>query len=77
MENVLQGIDDSDVYLDGVGAFSHNWDHHMHLLDEILNRLTNNGFTVHLLKCDWTVQESDWLGYWLTPRGLKPWRKNI
>ena len=63
MENDLWGIDDSDIYLDDVGPFSHNWEHHMHLLHEIFGRLTNNGFTVNPLKCEWAVQETDWLGY--------------
>ena len=77
MENVLQGINNSKVYLDNIGCFSNEWKHHLRLLDRVLTALQTNGFTINPRKCEWAVQETDWLGYWLTPKGLKPWNKKI
>ena len=77
MESVLAGIDDADVYIDVIGAFSQTWEHHIKLLGNISRQLRENGFTINALKCEWTIKETDWLGYWLTPRGLKPWKKKI
>jgi hypothetical protein len=77
MENILSDIEDANIYIDDVGAFSNDWDHHVNLIATILRSLHENGFTINLLKCEWAVKETDWLGYWLTPQGLKPWKQKI
>jgi hypothetical protein len=77
MENELSGIKYAAVYIDDVDAFSNDWDHHVNLIAKILWRLHENGFTINPIKCEWVVKETDWLSYWLTPRGLKPWKMKI
>jgi putative transposase len=71
MENVLSDIKDAVIYIDDVGAFSNDWDHHANFLATILRQLRENGFTINPLKCEWATKETDWLGYWFTPQGLQ------
>jgi hypothetical protein len=58
-------------------CFSSTISHCIHTLDLTLNGLEQKGFTVNPSKCKWAAQETDWLGYWLTPTGLTPWSKKL
>ena len=65
MKNMFRDVEDAKVYIDDIGAYSHSWEHCVTLLHIILTKLQDNGFTFNPLKCDWAIQETDWLGYWL------------
>jgi Reverse transcriptase (RNA-dependent DNA polymerase) len=77
MEDLFRNFNEVDVYIDDVRFFSKDWTTHCASLSTVLNVLETNEFTVNPAKCEWAVQETDWLDYWLTPVGLKPWKKKI
>ena len=77
MHSVLDDIDGIEFYMHDIGVFVPTWTDHLSLLSTVLGCLENVGFTINPLKCEWAVQETDFLGHWLTPVGVKPWRKRV
>ena len=77
MEDLFHAMEQIDVYINDVGVFDHTWEDHLQSLEKTLSILQEHNFTANPLKCKWGVKKTDWLGYWLTPQGPKPWKKKI
>jgi hypothetical protein len=71
MEDLLRQFEEADVYI------SNEWSNHFASLLKSLALLEHDNFMINPLKCEWGIKETDWLGYWLTPTGLKPWKQKI
>ena len=76
MTQVLDGLD-VDLYMDDIAILSETWDEHIDLLQQILQRLQDAGFTINPMKCEWVIEETDFLGHWMTPDGIKPWKRKV
>ena len=78
MEELFQDmLHEIEIFIDDIGIFSNTWEEHLDTIEKVLNRLQENDFTINPRKCEWAVKETDFLGHWMTPQGLKPWKKKI
>jgi hypothetical protein len=77
MGKIFRDATEVEVYIDDIGISLDSWEQHLAVLCIVLQKTQENGFTVNPLKCECAVKAIDWLGHWLTPTGLKPWKKNI
>ncbi len=63
------------INLDGVGAICKTLERRMQILNKILSQLEAND--INFIKFGWDIKGTDWLRYWQTPTGLKPWKKRV
>ena len=62
-----------DCFIDDIEIFSHSsFADHLCKVHQVLLRLERNCFTVNPLKCGWATTTTEYLGFLLTPDGIKP-----
>jgi transposase InsO family protein len=66
------------AYLDDIAIFSDGtYEDHLAKLDIVLQRLEDHGLQVNGRKSHWAVEEVEYLGFILTPKGVRPQPKKI
>lgn len=72
MEKVVHGIHNVLVYIDDLLLHSETHEQHLQLLDQLLGRLEAHQIKMNLEKCVFGAKEVSYLGFHLTPEGVKP-----
>lgn len=77
MKDILKDLV-MDMYIDNCGIFTKGISkEHLALVDQVLKQLSNNGMKCNPLKCNWTVKETNFLGYWMTPTGVESMKEKL
>ena len=74
-EKILHGLD-CVIYINNIRIWSNRlYLHHLAQVMHVLARLHGAGLKTNPLKCEWTVEQTDFLGYWMTPEHCQPMKK--
>lgn len=75
----MEGLEDFiRAYLDNILIITKgSYADHLEKVAEVLDRLNRAGLQVNLPKSKIAVQELEYLGYWLTPKGIRPMVKKV
>jgi putative transposase len=77
MEELLHGIDNVIVYIDDLLIRSRSHEHHLSILDIVMTRLSENNMKINVSKCFFCNTEVSYLGFRLTPQGIKPGKDKL
>jgi transposase InsO family protein len=78
MADILGDLDFCRVYMDDILIVSSGtFDDHMHKLSIVLKRLEDRGFRANVRKCFFAQDAIEYLGYYLTRKGIHPQPKKV
>jgi hypothetical protein len=77
METVLRNIKNVLVYIDDVLLHTATDNEHLQVFENVFERLHQNHLKVNLDKCVFGNREVSYLGFMLTPEGIKPGQNKV
>ena len=77
IENILQNLPHTCVYLDDILVTGKNESEHIKNLEEVLIHLEKAGLRLKKQKCSFMLPSVDYLGHSITPEGLQPTKEKI
>ena len=77
MEKFLDGICNIIMYIDDVIIHTAAHEHHLQVLDQVLAKLEEHQLKINLAKCFFGNTEVAYLGFILTPEGIRPGREKL
>jgi Reverse transcriptase (RNA-dependent DNA polymerase) len=77
MEWVLRNISNIIVYIDDLLVHTNTHEDHVKMLEQVLQRLHSHNLKINLDKCFFGNKEVSYLGFTLTPEGIKPGKNKL
>ena len=77
MEKVMENIANVIVYIDDLLIHSKSHEQHLKTLDQVLTRLEEHHLKINVAKCFFGNTEVAYLGFRLTPEGVKPGKDKL
>jgi hypothetical protein len=77
MEGVLRNISNVIVYIDDLLVHTKTHEDHLQVLEQVLPRLHLHNLKINLDKCFFGNKEVSYLGFTLTPEGIKPGKNKL
>ena len=72
MEIVIYNLKNVLAYIDDLLLHTKTHDQHLEILEQLFDRLRQHGLKINLPKCFFGAVEVSYLGFLLTPQGIKP-----
>ena len=68
----FEGLPNITTYADDIALHNQTFDDHMKTLEEVLDRIIENGFLLNPTKSKFVTEELNFLGFTISPRGVSP-----